>query len=151
MANRSSERRGATEWMETAQNFMSMNPMLSAAVPQMQQFWTAQDQILSDFEDLSRAWFQRRHEASRKGLEAAKSLGTNGETDISHAMEVMNDWLTNSVARLADDARDNYEFCMRCTNHLTAGTMDAAQTGAQASKQAARKSTDTKKTASGDA
>lgn len=123
------------KWMEGAQTLMANNPMMSGAAPQMRRFWAAQGEILNDIEDLSEAWFRRRHEASRKGLEAANSLGANGKTDIAEAMEVMNDWVSQSMARLAEDAKDNYEFYIHCTNHLTAGAMDAARESANATKQ----------------
>ena len=43
----------------------------------MEQFWKAQDAILEETEAFSKAWFERRHEATRQAVEAVHKL--NGE------------------------------------------------------------------------
>lgn len=110
---------GPQQLIRTAQQFMSANPMMSMTAPQVRQFWETQDKILDDFEELTQAWCERRHEANRAALEATKAISGNGASDVTEAMKVMSDWLTKSMERLSMDARDNYEFCAKCVSRMT--------------------------------
>ena len=71
-----------TEMIRRTQDMVANVP---AMAPQMEQFWEAQDGILDDVEDCTRAWFDRRHAATRSALAAVREVSGNG-TDPATAM-----------------------------------------------------------------
>lgn len=127
MAAQESRPLGPEQFVRTAQQFMAANPVFSMTAPQFRQFWETQDKMLEDFEELTQAWCERRHEANRTALEATKAISSNGGSDITEAMKVMSDWLTKSMERLSMDAKDNYEFCAKCMNRMTSRGMAAGE------------------------
>jgi hypothetical protein len=69
-----------TEMMRKTQDTVAS---VSAMTPQMEQFWKAQDGILDEVEDYTRAWFDRRHAATRSAVEAVREVSGNGTDPVT--------------------------------------------------------------------
>ena len=90
------------------QSSATTNPFLG---PQLEQFWDTQEKMLKETEVLAQHWFERRHEAVRTALEAARSAST---VDPSKVMETMAQWQKLSADRLVADAQEWIETVTRC-------------------------------------
>jgi len=135
MADKNTPIWGPEQFTEATRKMMGFNPLMSTGASQFRHLWAVQDKILGDFEELAQKWCERRHEANRTAVEATKAMSKNGGNDLPEAMRLMNEWLTKSMARLSEDARDNYEFCMRCTNHLANEGMAAGEQLAETAQE----------------
>lgn len=113
--------------MEQARGMFALNPV---AEPQMKKFWEAQDGILEEAEAFSRAWFERRHEAAKKALEAVKTANGNG-SDPSAAMRAMVDWQQGSFQRMTDDMQEWVDLCSRCAGRLTQAEAEVVKEGTE--------------------
>jgi len=127
-----------SDMMKKTQEIFATVP---AMAPQMEQFWKAQDGILEEVEDFSKAWFERRHEAARSALDAVRKANGNG-TDPAAAMEAITDWQRHSMERMTEDMRQWMELWSRCAGRMTPAPEDSAAQGAGpargASKQTAK-------------
>lgn len=121
----SKERTGVTDLMEQARGMLAVNPMIT---PQMEQFWKAQDGILEEAETYSRAWFERRHEATRSAIDAVRKMNGNG-SDPAAALQAMTEWQQHSLQRLVEDAQEWVELCTRCASRVTDAEMEAGKEG----------------------
>ena len=90
-----------------------MNAMVGKQAARLLQ---AQEAMLSDFEDLSKKWYRRRHQATHDAIAAADQLSRC--ENVTDGMQAMNAWMNQSMARLSEDAKDNYELMMRCFGRL---------------------------------
>ena len=108
-------------------------PMLGS---QAKHFWEIQENILNETEAFSKNWFERRHKASRAGLEAANNFRESGATNPGAALRTIADWQTQSMQRLVDDFQDWVGLYSRCTAHLanqeTQSLEDVKQKAAEA-------------------
>ena len=92
------------------------NPFLGF---QLEQFWDTQEKMLKETEVFAQHWFDRRHEAVRTALEAARSASTADPADPSKVMETkvmetMAQWQKQSAERLVADAQEWFETVTRC-------------------------------------
>ena len=146
MAERQSERQGERQlpfgpeqFFRTTQQFFGVTPMLSMTSPPLRQIWVANDKILDEFEELAHNWVERRHEANRTALEATKAISENRGSDVTDAVRIMSDWLTKSMERISEDAKDNYEFCVKCASHMAGGGVAATEELAESTSEQARR------------
>lgn len=86
--------------------------------PQFAQFWQAQESILTEFEAFSRAWFARRHQATKLALETTREVAGNGALDSSLALRAIAEWNRGSFGRIVEDVQEWMRFCTQCTSHL---------------------------------
>lgn len=115
------------EYIEQARGMMAFNPALA---PPMEQFWKAQDRILNDAEAVTKAWFERRHEAARSALDAVRTMNGNG-ADPAAAMQAMAEWQHGSFKRLAEDVQQWVELCATCAGRMNDAKVDAVKQGAE--------------------
>ena len=116
---------------------------LPAMTPQMEQFWKTQEGILDDVEDFSRAWFARRHEATRSALETVRQANGDG-ADPTAAVGALADWQRHAMERMTEDMREWMELCTRCASRMAplgqsgSGTADkkAATSGPKSARGA---------------
>ncbi len=124
-----------TEMIRRTQDMVASVP---AMTPQMEEFWKAQDGILEDVEDFTRAWFERRHAATRSALEAVREVSGNGK-DPATAMTVIADWQRHSMERMTEDIQQWTELCARCAGRMAPEPQSPSATeGAKAAKSGAK-------------
>jgi len=122
--------------IKSAQSMLGMTPVLQ---PQMEQFWDAQEKMLSEAEGFTRHWFERRHQATRTALDAVKQATSGEKSDPVSAMQTMSDWQKHSVERMTEDAREWFDMMTRCTREVVESELEAAdETAKKASEQVAR-------------
>jgi hypothetical protein len=127
-----------TDITETIRKMQDMVARVPAMAPQMEHFWRAQDGILDDVEDYTRAWFDRRHAATRSALEAVREVSGNG-TDPATAMTVIADWQRHSMERMTEDIQQWTDLWARCAGRMAPATPAASATGgAKAAKSGAK-------------
>ena len=114
------------DMMDQARAMMAASP---AIAPQMEQFWMAQDQVLSEAEAFSKAWFARRHAATRSALEALRK-GDGARPDPARTMQMALDWQRHSMERLAEDMQQWLTLCARCAGHIADAEIEAGKEGA---------------------
>ena len=129
-----------TDFVEQTRGMLATNPMLA---PQMEQFWKAQDEVLEEAENFSKAWFERRHEAAKSALEAVRDVNGNG-ADPSAAMRSMMDWQQHSLQRMASDMQQWLELCSRCASRMTSAEVEAGKEGAEEVAKRAKSAAKTK-------
>ncbi|SDC49277.1 phasin family protein [Ruegeria marina] len=116
-------------------------PMTTLVSPQMEQFWDAQEKLLSESERFTRHWFERRHEAIRTALDAARTATSSERADPAKAMEAMLDWQRHSVERLVEDAREWFDTVSRCADYVTKTEAEAVGETIGEAKELTRKAT----------
>ena len=104
-----------TEVLKSMQGMMSLNPTI---MPQVEQFWKAQDRLLNEAEEYSRLWFQRRHEAARTAIETARETTSGDKIEPTKAMRQMAEWQRHSIERMVEDTREWFEMVSRCSKHV---------------------------------
>ncbi|WP_101067954.1 phasin family protein [Roseovarius salinarum] len=123
-----------SEILRPAQEALSLNPVFG---PQVEQFWAAQEKMLDETETFTRHWFERRHEAARTALDAARKASASGTSDPAEAMQAMRDWQQHSMERMTADAREWFDCMARCAGHFVSGEMEASEAAVgTAAKQA---------------
>ncbi|KPQ16164.1 MAG: hypothetical protein HLUCCO18_09430 [Rhodobacteraceae bacterium HLUCCO18] len=132
MANESKTTGGLVteDLMERTRGLFAAAPLNE---PQMEQFWKAQDAILEETEAFSKAWFERRHEATRQAVEAVHKLNGEGGggADPTAAMRAMAEWQQGSLRRMAQDMQEWVELCSRCAARVTDAEVEAGKKGAE--------------------
>lgn len=123
--------------LKTLQGAMSMNP---AVTPQIEQFWDAQERVLDEAETYARHWFERRHEATRTALEAARAATSSDKGDAARAFQAVAEWQRHSAERLVEDAREWYEMVTRCANYVTETETEVVEEALDEAAKMAKKS-----------
>jgi len=100
--------------MRQAQALLASPPMMA---PQAEQFWKAQDDILKETEAYWKAWFDRRHQATKSAAEAMQKMNADTQ-DPAAAMQAMADWQRHSLERVVEDMQQWVDLCSRCTGRL---------------------------------
>ncbi|MFA3920821.1 phasin family protein [Ruegeria hyattellae] len=103
---------------------MSGNPVFSA---QIEQFWDAQEKMLGEAEVFAQHWFERRHEAVRTALQAARSASSANSSDPSNALQNMAEWQRHSAERLVADAQEWFETVARCAAYVAESEAEAVE------------------------
>lgn len=124
MARTTPKQPAMAEIFQQMREFAAFNPMIG---PQIEHFWEAQEKILDESETFARNWFERRHEATRSAMSAAKGVTRAGSTDPATAARALADWHSRSLERMAEDLRDWFDMCSRCAGHLTRAEIEAGE------------------------
>ncbi|CUH49212.1 phasin family protein [Ruegeria atlantica] len=103
---------------------MSGNPAFGA---QIEQFWDAQEKFLEETEAFAQHWFERRHEAVRTALQAARNVSSANPSDPSKAFQSMAEWQRHSAERLVADAQEWFETVSRCASYVAETEVEAVE------------------------
>ncbi|MGM0660473.1 MAG: hypothetical protein ACQEUH_04775 [Pseudomonadota bacterium] len=110
-----------------------------AAMPQVEQLLTVQQEMVRQTETFTRHWLERRQEAAETGLEALQTLSKTQGTDPAAALRAMADWQRGSFKRVSADLQDWVALCTQITQTATAQgatTQGEAEKGKGASQDA---------------
>jgi hypothetical protein len=122
---------------ERMQANVPANPMMG---PQVEQFWDAQEKLLAETQRFTQHWFERRHEAIRSGLEAARLAASGKKSDPMTALTAMIEWQKHSTERMTEDAKEWFETMSRCAEYVvnteTETLNEAADMARKATKSA---------------
>lgn len=135
-----SESQKVTDLMDRARGMLTGNPLVQ---PQLEQFWKAQDGILEEAEAYSRAWFERRHDATKSALETVRNVNGNGG-DPAAAVRAMIEWQQGSFQRLAEDMQEWVELCSQCAGHMSQAEVESGKEGVEKVAKGAKSATRTK-------
>jgi len=91
-------------------SFLEQGQMTNMMADQASRFFKAQEAMLRDFETLSHKWYERRREAARSAVQAADRLSHSD--NVADGVQAFNGWWSQSMARLSEDAQDNYQMMM---------------------------------------
>ncbi|MCE8515429.1 phasin family protein [Ruegeria pomeroyi] len=127
-----------TEVLKSMQGPVSMTSLVQ---PQLEQFWDAQEKLLAESERFTRHWFERRHEAIRTALDAARSATAADPSNPAEAMETVMDWQRHSVERMVEDAREWFDTVSRCADYVTKTEAEAVEETLGEARDIARKAT----------
>ncbi len=103
---------------------MSGNPAFGA---QIEQFWDAQEKMLEETEAFAQHWFERRHEAVRTALQAAREVSYANPSEPSKALQSMAEWQRHSTERLVADAQEWFETVARCAVYVAETESEAVE------------------------
>lgn len=98
----------------------------AALMPMTRAMLEAQDRMLSEAEQFTKHWFERRHEAARSAADAAAALARD-PTDLGAASQAVITWYAGSAERLTKDAQECADVMARCSAHLAAANGAAAE------------------------
>lgn len=113
-----------SEIAKSMQSAMTSNPMIA---PQVEQFWNTQERILDEAETFTRHWFERRHEAARTAMIAARKSTSGAAGAPGDAMQTVAEWQRHSIERMVEDAREWLNMVTRCANHVSEHEIEAAE------------------------
>jgi hypothetical protein len=126
MSKKTQNSKDLADFFKPVQMGLSMNPFLS---PQIEHFWNAQEKMLDAAELYSRHWFQRRHEAARTALGAARSMTSGNAGSPEEMMRSIVAWQLHSMERLAEDAREWLDFVSVSTGQFSREETKAVSEG----------------------
>lgn len=127
-----------TEMQEMAKSAGTLVATLPAAGSQGAHFWQAQEMILSELEQFSSSWFKRRHEGTRAAIEASKRFAAEATGNPTVAMEIMTDWQSHSMERMAEDAKNCAEVMKRCAEAFVSNEVEAIEETVETAKRATK-------------
>jgi len=130
----------ATMFKQT-QELMGFNPMLG---PQIEHFWQAQENILSETERFARHWFERRHAATLTALDTARNVTKCGASDPAAAVKAVSDWQAHSLERIAEDVGEWLDLFAQCTAHMSRAEAEAGAEGLDAANRTMKAAAATK-------
>jgi len=117
---------------------MLFNPVFR---PQVEQFWNVQKKVLDEAEEFTRHWFQRRHEAARTALDAARSAVSGDPMGPADAIEAFSEWQRLSAERIAEDSRDWLGMISRCARYAGETEAEAVEEMSEEAVQITKKAT----------
>lgn len=127
------------------QDMLKSGQALFAAAPlagsQSAHFWQAQDKILNEVETYSSAWFKRRHDATRTAMDVGQRLAQDAIGQPAVAMGILTEWQSQSMQRLAEDAKECSEMMAHCAGAILGSEIETVEEVVKT----ARKSTKTAK------
>ncbi len=103
---------------------VSSNPAFGA---QIEQFWDAQEKMLEETEAFAQHWFERRHEAVRTALQAARKVSSANPSDPPKALQTITEWQRHSAERLVADAQEWFETVARCASYVAETEAEAVE------------------------
>ncbi|MEW2915069.1 phasin family protein [Leisingera sp. JC11] len=115
---------------------MLFNPMYK---PQVEQFWNVQEKILDEAEEFTRHWFERRHEAARTALDAARTVVSADPSRPADAFEAFTEWQRHSAERIAEDGREWFGMMSRCARYASETEAEAVGEAAGEAAEITRK------------
>lgn len=99
--------------VKNAEGMLSWNAM---ALSQAEQFWKMREAILKDSEAFSKAWYKRRHEATKSAMKATKDMLSS--KDPVAAVHLIAVWQRHSVERMSDDVQQFNELTANCASRI---------------------------------
>jgi hypothetical protein len=135
MSHKSQNYKDLADFFKPMQVGMSMNPFLS---PQIEHFWNAQEKMLDAAELYSQHWFQRRHEAARTALKAARSMTSGKAGTPAEMMRSLVEWQLHSMERLAEDAREWLDLVSTSTGQFSREETKAVSEGMEKASKMTR-------------
>ena len=100
------------------------NPLMA---PQAEHFWQTQEQLLDVAETFTRSWFERRHEATRTAMKAAREAAQRDGANPGDIVETITDWQRHSMERMIEDAREWLDMMTRCAGITAVSEIEAAE------------------------
>ncbi len=113
-----------TNVFKSMQRVISANPLIA---PQAEHFWQTQEKLLEATETFTRSWFDRRHEATRTAMLAARKASEKEGATPNEAMQTIAEWQRHSMERMVEDAREWLEMITCCANIATVSELQAAE------------------------
>ncbi|WP_245603017.1 hypothetical protein [Leisingera methylohalidivorans] len=126
------------EALKPLQSTLLFNPMFK---PQVEQFWNVQERILDEAELFARHWFERRHEATRTALDAARTAVSGEPLEPAAAMEAFSEWRRHSAERIAEDGREWFGMMSRCASYASKTEAEAVGEAAEEAVKITNKAT----------
>ncbi len=111
--------------LNAAQVEFTSNPRFLA--PQIKHALQAQENVLDEIEKFTTAWFQRREVATRSMIEAGRRIISEGQSDPASALKELAAWQTNSMGRMAEDAKACSEMITQCAGAVVTNEVEAAE------------------------
>lgn len=109
---------------KSMQSAMSANPLVA---PQAEHFWHTQEQLLEAAETFTRSWFDRRHEATRTAMIAARRAAEKEASNPNEALQTVAEWQRHSMERMVEDAREWLDMITRCASIAAVSEVEAAE------------------------
>jgi hypothetical protein len=104
---------------EVAQKMFSAWPQFGVAAREnLQTFWSNQEKLLDNMQEFSRAWFERRRQATKTAMEAAKCM-CEAENPVDAAQHCQT-WMAGSAERIVADITALQQHAMKAAELLTA-------------------------------
>lgn len=100
-------------------NLSSSAGLSGATRKQVEAFWGTQEKMLSHMEQLTRAWFEHRHEATKSAMQAALKMADS--KDPVEIATIYQQWMTGSMGRIAADGRDMGQHVTTMLQEATEG------------------------------
>lgn len=124
-----------TDAVKSMQSVMRSNLMIA---PQAEHFWQIQEHLLGESEEFMHHWFERRHEATRTALVAARKTTSDEGGNPAEAMQTITEWQRQSMERMVEDAREWLDTVQRCASYVSASEVEAAEEVLEGAKKAAK-------------
>ncbi|WP_299847375.1 hypothetical protein [uncultured Roseovarius sp.] len=121
--------------VKSLQSALSPSPMIA---PQVEQFWNTQENILNEAEAYTRHWFERRHEATRTAMLAARKSTTGEKGAPGDAMQTIADWQRHSMERMVEDAHEWLNMITRCANYVSQSELEIAEAAKKTAEKAVK-------------
>lgn len=120
---------------KSMQGAVAANPAIAT---QAEHFWQTQEQLLKTAEAYTRHWFERRHEATRSAMAAARKAAETDGSNPEATMQIVTDWQRHSMERMVEDAREWLEMMTRCAGIAAVGEIEAAEEVMNETKKATK-------------
>ena len=120
---------------KSMQGAMVSNPLFA---PQAGHFWQTQEHLLEAAEAYTRSWFERRHEATRTAMTAARKAATEDGGNAGEAMQSIAEWQRHSMERMVEDARDWLDMVTQCANYVSKAEVEAVEEVMDGAKKATK-------------
>ncbi len=123
------------DMFKTMQGTMVSNPLFT---PQAEHFWQTQEHLLEASEAFTRSWFERRHEATRTAMIAARKAATKDAGNPGEAMQSIAEWQRHSMERMVEDAREWLDMMTQCARYVSKGEVEAVEEVLDGAKKATK-------------
>ncbi len=120
--------------LNASQVLFSANPLFLP--PQSKHFFEAQERILDQVEAFSKAWFQRRQDATQAMIDAGRRIASEGGGDPSLMIKEVTELQSEAMERLKADAKGCTDMFTQCADALARNEMEAVQETAANTKKA---------------
>ncbi len=121
--------------VKSMQSAITANPLIA---PQAEHLGKTQEQLLDTAETFTRSWFQRRHEATRTAMIAARKSAEKERTNPAEAFQTIAEWQRHSMERMVEDAREWLEMVSRCAGIAAVSEIEAAEDVLQEAQKTAK-------------
>lgn len=95
--------------------------------PQAEHFWQTQEHLLDAAETFTLSWFERRHEATRAAMKAAREAAKKDGANPGDIIETITEWQRHSMERMIEDAREWLDMMTNCAGIAAVSEIEAAE------------------------